>query len=137
METTAHIPAKTTQILEAISNGNKTITAISERTGINKRAVNAFIYSLEKQGRVLAASYDVIRAEQTFQVIHKDADPTKGRSRVHPYKTVERKLPHLHGFAPESRPGACTQTSLAPHALQNVFFSLVSRSVMRSGHTHA
>lgn len=137
MNITARTPAKTTQILEAIANGNKTITAISERTGINKRAVNAFIYSLEKQGRVLATSYDVIRAEQAFLVIHKEADPTKGRPRVHPYKTVERKLPHLHGFAPESRPGAGAQTSLAPHALQNVFFSLVSRSVMRSGHAHA
>lgn len=136
MENTARTPAKTTQILEAISGGNKTISAISARTGIHKRAVNAFVYSLEKQGRVLAQSYDVVRAEQSFQVVNREADPTKGRSRVHPYKTVARKLPQHDGAAFDARAMSDTQISLAPHALQNVFYSLVSRSVMRSGHAH-
>lgn len=137
MENTAHTPAKTTQILEAISNGSKTISAISQRTGIHKRAVNAFVYSLEKQGRVLAQSYDVVRAEQSFQVIKREANPTKGRSRVHPYKTVARKLPQQDGTAFDARAMSDAQISLSPHALQNAFYNLVSRPVMLSGHAHA
>lgn len=147
MENAVQKPAKTTQILDAISKGCKTIGAISERTGIDKRAVNAFIYSLEKQGRVRALSYNVVRADQYFHIINADADLKRGRDRVHPYKTVERDLPPRELAKRVNRKGksaSCKNDqepeddpSMAPQALQRIFYSLVSPSVGRQAYAHA
>lgn len=111
---------KTQQILDAITAGHRTITAIAIATDIDRRSVNAFVYSLEKQGRVAADSYDVVRADQCFAIVCMDADPTKGRPRVHPYHKIERSLPQGDVSTPyRSR---FSNPSIPP--LQHAFFRM-------------
>lgn len=116
---------KTQQILDAIADGHRTITAIANATDIDRRSVNAFVYSLEKQGRVTADSYDVVRAEQAFSVVCMNADPTKGRPRVHPYHKIERSLPSSSKASTSLR-GFVTPRPQAPVLLQHAFFRMVS-----------
>lgn len=76
----------TTQlIIRAIQNGANTLAAIANMTGIEYRKVNAYVYALECQERVLANDYDLKRGEQVFTVIHPDRRPAEqGARRHHP-----------------------------------------------------
>lgn len=124
MDTATESSTKTDQILDAISSGKKTITEIAEHTGIKRRSVNAFVYSLEKQNRVLADSYDVVRGEQQFSIISKKADPTKGRPRIHPYQRLQRALP-AGCKNTRSTPISLT-VEPTPNLLHHAFFCMVA-----------
>lgn len=63
---------KTSRIATCIAEGVNTLRAISARTCIHYRCVNAIVDSLERQFRVEAANYDMPRCEQTFMLIPDD-----------------------------------------------------------------
>lgn len=79
----------TTQaVVEAIQSGANTLSLISQATGVEYRKVNAYVYALECQERVIANNYDLKRCDQTFTVIHADRRPAtkeaQGTRRIHP-----------------------------------------------------
>jgi hypothetical protein len=81
--------SKTAQVLDAIQFGHRTLKAISNATEISYRTVNALLYALEKQDRVIADDYEKERRNQVFEVLQYEAPTARGRGaapRVHPTK---------------------------------------------------
>lgn len=77
---------------------------IADATSINRRCVNALIYALEIQQRILADDYDLPRCDQKFTVLRAQADRSaipKSR-RIHP--KVERCLKAKIDDARQYRP---------------------------------
>lgn len=119
MQTSASTDQKapTYRVLDALVAGTKTLTELSEATQINRRAVNAIIYSLECQSRVVAASYSVPRCEQRFAVLKYDSDTRKGHDRVHPTKRLNSPVKPAPYAIPKMTNG-----------LEQVFFQFCSQN---------
>jgi len=68
-------------------------------TGLCGRTVNALVYALEKQHRVVAHSYEVPRREQIFSVLRYEPNDPRGgfgdrsSSRCHPAKAAKAAIP--------------------------------------------
>ena len=75
---------KTYKVLDAMLDGVQNLPALSAETGLPYRTINALVYALEKQGRVVAQNYDARRCDQVFDVIQYGAAPTapKNKHRV-------------------------------------------------------
>lgn len=76
----------TTQlIITAIQNGANTLAAIANVTGVEYRKVNAYVYALECQERVIAEDYHCKRGEQVFTVLRAERRTGDDRARrLHP-----------------------------------------------------
>jgi hypothetical protein len=68
---------------------NLNLDEICAHSGIQRRCVNALIYALEIQQRVIASTYDVARRDQKFRVICVNHTAIPVQNRIHP--TVIRK----------------------------------------------
>lgn len=74
----------TTQlIIGAIQNGANTLGAIAQVTGIEYRKVNAYVYALECQERVVAKDYVCKRGEQVFTVLRAERRSSDCNARRH------------------------------------------------------
>lgn len=73
---------KTYQVLDAILEGFTRIPSIVARTQLSYRTVNALVYALEKQGRVMAQDYDEQRCNQVFTVLRYQAATASSRTRT-------------------------------------------------------
>jgi hypothetical protein len=75
---------KTYQVLDAMLDGFQNLPALAAATGLPYRTINALVYALEKQGRVVAQNYDKQRCDQVFDVIQYEAAPSapKNKSRM-------------------------------------------------------
>lgn len=72
---------KTYQVLDAMLEGFTRIPLIVTRTQLGYRTVNALIYALEKQGRVIAQDYDDQRCDQVFSVLQYEAATASSRTK--------------------------------------------------------
>jgi len=72
---------KTYQVLDAMLEGFDRIPSIVARTGLGYRTVNALVYALEKQGRVIAKDYDEQRCNQVFSVLRYEAATATSRTK--------------------------------------------------------
>jgi hypothetical protein len=79
----------TYRVLSAIAAGANRIPLIVAATGLKTRTVNALIYSLEWQGRLVAADYTVQRGQQEFSILRYAADRSAGKLREHPNPMVK------------------------------------------------
>ncbi len=79
----------TYRVLDAIAAGFNRLPLIVEVTGLKTRTVNALVYSLEWQGRLVAADYEVRRGEQKFSILRYEADRTRGKLNEHPNPLVK------------------------------------------------
>lgn len=83
--------AKTYSVLDAILQGSTRLPLIAQATGLSYRTVNALVYALEKQGRVVAQNYEVQRCEQELTVLRYNAYPSSNRQstqRAHPARVL-------------------------------------------------
>ena len=74
---------KTYQVLDALVGGATSIPLIVQATGLTYRTVNALVYALEKQSRVMALSYDKQRCNQEFVVLRYEAKQHRHKSRIY------------------------------------------------------
>ena len=72
---------KTYQVLDAILDGFTRIPSIVARTQLSYRTVNALVYALEKQGRVIAQDYDDQRCNQVLTVLRYEATTASSRTK--------------------------------------------------------
>jgi hypothetical protein len=72
---------KTYQVLDAMLDGFQNLPALTAKTGLSYRTINALVYALEKQGRVVAQNYDARRCNQVFDVIQYEAAPTAPKNK--------------------------------------------------------
>lgn len=72
---------KTYRVLDAMLEGFDRIPSIVARTGLTYRTVNALVYALEKQGRVIAKDYDEQRCNQVFIVLRYQAATASSRTK--------------------------------------------------------
>lgn len=75
---------KTYKVLDAMLAGVQNLPALTVATKLPYRTINALVYALEKQGRVVAKDYDEQRCNQVFNVIRYEAAPSapKNKSRM-------------------------------------------------------
>ena len=91
------IRAATTHQDVASSDRKANMSYLVTTTGLCGRTVNALVYALEKQGRVVAHSYEVPRREQVFTVLRYEPNEPRGLSdrspqRCHPAKSTKSSI---------------------------------------------
>lgn len=85
---------KTYRVLDAMLEGFNQIPSIVARTELSYRTVNALVYALEKQGRVVAQDYDAQRCNQIFTVLQYEASTASSRSKL--ASRTKRSFDALH-----------------------------------------
>jgi hypothetical protein len=94
-QSTTEIGPTASVINALLASPSSTLCQLSMATGIHRRTINAVVYALEIQRRVLAADYSVARRDQLFTVIRAEkvapSDDVPAYARVHP-KVAMKKM---------------------------------------------
>ena len=102
-------------------------------TGLSGRTVNALVYALEKQERVVAHTYEVPRREQIFTVLRYEPNEPRGHrdrasNRCHPAKAAKASSSPSISLAHRSFAENDAQLDVSPADIENLNPSIRRRA---------